>query len=433
MKIIQVLNYFLPHQKAGTEVYTWALSTQLKKQGHIVKIIVPNYGKKINEYYTFDSIEVIKFAEDSIVDRSLIMGKKIPNGVETFIQIIGDEMPDVVHFHELAGSNGIGIEHLRRVKQLGVKVIMTFHLAGYSCLSGTLVQNGAKLCDGKIETYKCSVCYLKKKKLGPFTKSFATLSNSSLKLGINPTLWNHSFGTFLGTAQLVQNLKQRLGEIAILSDKIVCITHWYRELLVKNGIESSKIEVIPQGIPTMPLIKLPQIKRHKKLRLLFLGRISEFKGLHLLIDAMKNIPEEKIELSIYGKGDATKYEPNLRLKTSKKSNIFWRGELAQEKVYQVMREHDFLCVCSTFSEMSPLVIQEAIVAGLPVLASNVYGNIEHIKHGINGYIFQINNKKDLEKLLTIIINESNISELRHHAKPIEFDLIARIYSKVYRC
>lgn len=49
-----------------------------------------------------------------------------------------------------------------------------------------------------------------------------------------------------------------------------------------------------------------------------------------------------------------------------------------------------MSLCSTFSEMSPLVIQEAFAARLPVIASNVYGNAEQITHGENGLLFNFN-------------------------------------------
>ena len=60
-----------------------------------------------------------------------------------------------------------------------------------------------------------------------------------------------------------------------------------------------------------------------------------------------------------------------------------------------MADYDLLCVPSLSSEMSPLVIQEAFAAGIPVLASRGYGNIEQIRHGENGLVFNFNSADSL--------------------------------------
>ena len=157
MKIIHVLNHFLPQQTAGTEVYTWALSKELIKNGVEVKVLIPNYGTDIHESYIYDGIQVHQFSEPSLVDRELIMGFREADGLKNFDSFLEQEKPNIVHFHELAGSNGIGLPHVRAAKKMGSKVIMTFHLAGYTCATGTLMYKGRTPCNGKINTLKCPI------------------------------------------------------------------------------------------------------------------------------------------------------------------------------------------------------------------------------------------------------------------------------------
>ena len=113
--------------------------------------------------------------------------------------------------------------------------------------------------------------------------------------------------------------------------------------------------------------------------------------------------------------------------------IQWKGALAHETVVKVMSQYDALCLCSTFSEMSPLVIQEAFAAGLPVIASNVYGNAEQIKHGVNGLLFNFNDPADLLKQLQRCIDEkellSNLS--RNILPPRSFEEVANDHVKLY--
>jgi glycosyltransferase involved in cell wall biosynthesis len=435
MKIIQVLNHFLPQQTAGTEVYTWALSKALKANNVEVKVIIPNYEKSNDEEYAYDGLTVHKYAEPSNVDRSLIMGFREPDGLATFGAYLEKEKPDIVHFHELAGSNGIGISHLRAAKKKGAKVIMTFHLASYTCATGTLMYKGKTPCGGKINAIKCSACYLHKKGLGGTSNILAAVSTILKRLHVDTSKLNHPMGTALGTASIIRRKEEKLHELMELCDHVVCITKWYQQVLHINRVHMNKVSFIEQGLPTAFSENIERLnQKDTPIKLMFLGRISPFKGLHLLIEALVNFSATEIELSIFGNSDGTDYEVQLREKTKGKVNICWKGVLDQDKVQEEMHQHDLLCLCSTFSEMSPLVIQEARAAGLPVLASNAPGNIEQLDHGTNGLIFAMNDLESLKKQLkNIIENPEILIELKKNIQvPHSFSKVAREYDNLYQ-
>ncbi|MES1226474.1 MAG: glycosyltransferase, partial [Bacteroidota bacterium] len=104
------------------------------------------------------------------------------------------------------------------------------------------------------------------------------------------------------------------------------------------------------------------------------------------------------------------YTRNCVAITHHKKNIHWKGELPNEDVVKTMQQYDALCLCSTFSEMSPLVIREAFAAGIPVIASDVYGNAEQIEHGKNGLLFQFKNTASLKRQLLHCINDPAMLE-----------------------
>ena len=433
MKILQVLNHFLPQQTAGTEVYTWALSKELIKNGIEVKVLIPNYGKDTDVSYIYDGISVHQFSEPSVVDRELIMGFRDTDGLKNFEAHLEKEKPDIVHFHELAGSNGIGLPHVRVAKKMGAKVIMTFHLAGNTCATGTLMHKGKTPCDGKIKTAKCSACYLHNKGLNASSNLLATASNLLASLHLDTTKLNNPFGTALGTANIINRLEQKLRDLIECCDQVVCITNWYQQVLMLNGVDSDKVSYIPPGLPTLgksTVIKGPIVK---PIQLMFLGRISPFKGLHILVEALEAFSEMEFELSIFGSSDGTNYESVLREKTKMKKNIHWRGTLDQEKVLEEMQRHNLLCLCSTFSEMSPLVIQEARAAGLPILASNAIGNKEQLEQGAKGFLFEMNKVASLIKQLSKIKeNPIQLGEMSQEMiHPLAFSEIASEYLKVY--
>ena len=98
-----------------------------------------------------------------------------------------------------------------------------------------------------------------------------------------------------------------------------------------------------------------------------------------------------------------------------------------------MHQYHALCLCSTFSEMSPLVIQEAFAAGIPVIASHVYGNAEQIQHGVNGLLFKFNNVQSLHEQIQLCIdNPVLLDGLRHNIKPPKsFSNVAAAYKDLY--
>lgn len=435
MKIIHVLNHFLPHQNGGTEIYVWSLSKHLQMRGVEVRICIPNYESNISNEYIYDDLKVHKYPETSRVDRNLILGYRPPEGLKNFLLYVKDEKPDIIHFHEIAGSNGITLHHVKAISELGYKTLMTFHLAGYSCKTGSLIHNKTDLCDGIIDLKKCSHCYLASQGYKWMSNLIVSASLGLNYLSINPTLWNNPAGTAFGIINIFKKLKADLFSLVDYCDKVVVIAEWYRTVLLNNGIDPSKISFISQGLPSqVNNVSTNIIPYQPPLKLIFLGRISKFKGVHLLISAISQIPAEKITLHIYGIPESNDYVDGLIRKTKAMSNVFWEGPLEQDSVVGKLREHHVLCLCSTFSEMSPLVIQEAFEAGIPVIASNVYGNAEQITHGKNGLLFKFNDIVDLKRQLTsILLDPQILIKVRSERKyPRGFDNVASDYQELYK-
>jgi glycosyltransferase involved in cell wall biosynthesis len=436
LKIIQVLNSFLPEETAGTEVYVWALSKELQQLNATVEVMMPNHGKSMTEIYSYDKIKVFKYAEPSVIDRDLIMGRKTPDGLVNFIAYINEIKPDIIHFHEISGSNGITLHHVLAAKKSGAKVIMTFHLARYTCKTGTLMYLGKNLCDGKIDISKCSKCFMNSKGTSIITNAALILSSVLYNLNVNVSTWNNKMGTALGTHGLQKVFQINFNFLIANCDKVVTLTDWYKNILIRNGVNENKIKTIKQGLVYKSSVTMSATssQNNKILRIIFLGRISHFKGLHLLIDAIKHLPSHQLSLHIYGQStkDQT-YEMKLKEETANNSNIHWMGKLNPENVLSTLQQFDVLCLSSTFSEMSPLVIQEAFAAGIPVIASNVYGNAEQIQHEENGLLFDFNNSHSLGLQIKRLLEEPLLlTTLKQHiSKPKSFEKIGEEYWDLY--
>jgi glycosyltransferase involved in cell wall biosynthesis len=78
-------------------------------------------------------------------------------------------------------------------------------------------------------------------------------------------------------------------------------------------------------------------------------------------------------------------------------------------------------------------IKEAFAAGIPVLASNVYGNADQIKHNENGLLFTFNDVASLrQQLLKCIKEKELLTQLKKNIKaPRNFKDVAVQYHLLY--
>ena len=435
MKVIHVLNAYLPDQIAGTEIYVNALARELKSLGVESKILIPNYGFNDTTIYKYEEIEVIKYAEPTPATREIITGQQAPGGLQNFLKILKKESPDIVHYHELAGSIGIGNYHLKGSNAAGFKNIITLHVAKYSCKTGTLMYMGKEKCDGIIRKIRCSKCWLNHKGEVGLRKNVITAGFTFTNFfNIDTSVFKNELGTALAFPKLIKRFKNTLFDIKANTSKIIVLTDWYKNILIKNGINSNHLQVIYQGLPikTVPVKVVKQLSQ--KLRIIFVGRISHFKGIDILLRALQQIDQRLFLLDIYGGSNEDDYLQRCKSLSASIESVQWKGTLAPEKVIETIQQYDIICIPSTVSEMGPFVLKEAFAAGVPAIASDVYGNAEQIEHGKNGWLFKYNNIADLRNNIeNLISNPSLIIAAGLHMKPVKkFSLVGQEHAALYK-
>lgn len=419
MKIIHCLKNFLPAHVAGTEVYVASLCARLKGQGIEVLVVKPSTIITEPAEYFYNDLRVIEYPESPVIDKVLITGKRKPEGLAAFENILKQERPDAIHFHEISGSNGISIHHLRMSKDLGIPVFTTLHLVGYVCKTGTLKYKNKYDCDGVIIENKCARCVLHSR---GFRFGTAELAATLGRVFINYPAYIHRH-------------KEQLSEIFALSNKVFVLSNWYKDVLLRNGIPSQKIIYMPQGLPDFSGELSLSYKPGETLRLIYMGRISHEKGLDVLINGLRRIDGKNWILDIYGKITDAKFADKCKKLASKISNkIKWKGVVQPTEVISILGNYDALILPSTIQEMAPLLIQEAFAAKLPVIASDVSGVAEQISDGLNGLLFSRGDSSSLsEQLVKVIDNREILFTLKQNIKaPIGFDKIAMDIAGIYK-
>ncbi len=135
--------------------------------------------------------------------------------------------------------------------------------------------------------------------------------------------------------------------------------YFLREMGFKNPIA-----LIPNPIV---FSEKPVLGKENKQQIGFIGRFHLIKNIESLIEAFKRVNNNKYSLVIIGSGDSM-YEKLLREKSSGFDNIFFRGFLDGKEKEDAFRDLSYL-VLPSHSENFGMVVPEALMEGIPVIAS----------------------------------------------------------------
>lgn len=132
--------------------------------------------------------------------------------------------------------------------------------------------------------------------------------------------------------------------------------------------------------------------------LCFVGRLEEAKGVDAILEALRDIPKDKIqEVHLIGGGDMAKYR---KMAASLPQSISFHSFLPKEEVHSYLSKSHFILLPSR-SEGFPKVIAEAACYGVIPIVSNV-GSIPHFINYSNGFIW----KREGEQGFSAILNEA---------------------------
>jgi glycosyltransferase involved in cell wall biosynthesis len=403
LKIFFCLKHFLPQQVAGTEIYVASLAKGLMAQGYEVAVIKPGYNIEEETVYHYEGIRVLQYPESPVSDSDLQTGKKYPPGIPAFQKILQREKPDLLHVHEISGSNGITMQHLRVAQQMPVRVFLTFHLTRYVCKRSTLLYKGRSECDGVIDIARCTTCLLQEKGLPGLTANMA----AAMAMWMNRSKIDVSNIPLLNFPGYMEKHRNDLHQMAAIAEKTITLNHWFRKILLANDLPAQKITTVTQAVPGLQPIAVGEKKMHtaSRLRLVFMGRICEIKGLKLLIGALNEINSNHISLDIYGKVTEENYYNECKALAVSNNNIAWKGVAAPSQVVELLQQYDVLVFPSIVEEMAPFTILESFAAGVPVLASGLYASREQIMHGKNGWLFSLEKKDGLRQQLQMLLDD----------------------------
>lgn len=231
----------------------------------------------------------------------------------------------------------------------------------------------------------------------PFTSGQAGTRHGR-RLGVPMVFTNHTrYDLYANTyfprvpPDLVHNVLARyMATFTSECDLVVAPSRGLYEVAIGWGIETEMI-VIPNGVD-LDRLRNPRRRASRgelgipdgATLLVYCGRLSPEKNLDQLMSAFQRVSQEvqDVYLLLIGGGPE---EGKLREGTAGLNRVRFTGWIEHEDVPGYLALGD-LFVTASVTEVHPLVVIEALGAGLPVVAVHSPGISETVRHGIDGYL-----------------------------------------------
>ncbi len=180
-------------------------------------------------------------------------------------------------------------------------------------------------------------------------------------------------------------------------DMYITAADFTRQKYLQKGIPQEKIAIKPHF-----LSKDPGKRNGDKSYALYVGRLSQEKGVDVLIEAWKSL--KNIPLKIVGHGDQWN---QLRELAKNNSDIEFLGRLPEQECEKYLREARVLVIPSVCYESFPRILVEAYAHGLPIIASRLGSLAELIIDGKTGLLFEPGNAQDLAQKIRVLADDKN--------------------------
>ncbi len=376
MKILYLIHQFFPMHYTGTERVVFNTASLMRKMGHNVKVITYSFYE--DSFYDSNGAEILsKSFSYKGIDVLALRHRKIPAELDFNIRdnalakisesIISREMPDIVHVgHPMRIS-----ELIFAAKRLGIPYMFTLTDFWLICPRFTLVNSHGDLCAGPED---CSAC----------RTNCPELSSGAIC--------------------------ERLVEAKYLLEGASALTAPSEFLagIFNNELPPLDIKVIRHGLRHAFLKKnMRQFWKDDIITLGYCGSLNAHKGVHVAIEAVKRIRNDRLRFVIYGSGDPV-YTARLEAMAQGDPRIEFRGIFTDSQAADVFSMIDVVVIPSLWFETYVLTIREAFLCTIPVIASNVGVMADAVRDGINGFTFRIGDPEHLREVIEKILSDTTM-------------------------
>lgn len=276
--------------------------------------------------------------------------------------VIQTFQPDVIHIHNLHFSGSASV--IYAIRKARFPVVMTLHNYRLLCPSGSLFHEGQLFLDslnGKFPWAAVKAGVYQQSRIITF---WLALSN----------FLHHKIGTYRSVDQFIL-----LGEHSKAIFANAALKPYAHKMVVKPNFSPHSAE--------------PATAKNKQLHYLYVGRLTEEKGILVLLKAFA---VNQLPLVIVGTGPL---EETLIQYAAQYPNLTFLGEQPLSEIYNLLNDASALIFPSIWYETFGMVVIEAFSKSVPVITSNL-GNMKHlVTDQFNGLTFEPGNNEALSKVL----------------------------------
>jgi glycosyltransferase involved in cell wall biosynthesis len=418
LRVLYVVHGFPPDTWAGTEIYTLELAQEMKRRGHDVAVLTraPD-GTPDSDGASADfSVELREFRglpvwrlTHRLQHQRLRDSYHQPRVDAAFRTLLAEIRPDVVHFQHLihlsAGLPLICREH-------GVPSLLTVNDYWALCARVQLIRPDGVRCEEN-QGLGCLLCVKE--------RSYDRIASARRVL---PALLPiaRAIRPLHGSPGL-QRLADRAGELCDIADRhdFVCDAYascdvlltpsrFIRQKLLESGkFDPDRLVYSDYGMRVNSPEGFARVPRNDvRLRFGFVGSLLWYKGIDLLLRAMRQLDPDRAVLNVFGDfvPERDEYHASLaRLAADCGRSVVFHGRFDNNDLALVYEQIDVLVVPSTWFENSPLSIHEAFLFQTPVVTSDIGGMAELVRDGANGLHFRAGDAADLARALGRFVAE----------------------------
>jgi glycosyltransferase involved in cell wall biosynthesis len=424
LRLLHAIHDFLPRHRAGSEIYACDLARELSKR-HDVFVVTAEYDPttphgtiRWRKYDGFPVIEVVnnwEFQDFAHTYSSPRMNRQLEH-------VLDATRPNVLHVHNLLN---LSFDLPRLARERGVSTVATLHDYTLVCASGgqRVHTADAHVCD-VIDVDRCSRCF----RSSPFQAQLTIgrwarrpVAGQAVRLAgrlrDRVPLFARAMADRVPTSCVSPaDLARRLAyarHVFEQVDRFVAPSARLADEYVQLGLDRSRLEVSDYGFARVPSV---QRCTSTGTRFAFVGTLAWHKGAHVLIDAIANL-HGQFTLDIHADPAVSpQYADELR-RRAQRLPVRFCGPFDRDRLAEIYASFDVLVVPSLWPENSPLVIHEAFMHGVAVVATRMGGIPELVDDGGNGFLYEAFEPDDLRDRLQRFVDDRTLATRLAQAAP----------------
>lgn len=374
MKVLMINKFF--YIKGGSETYYFALKNLLEKNGHEVIDFSMKNDKNFASPYKKYFIDSVDYNGNSSIMNKIRMSSHIIYSWEAkrkLEALIREVKPDIAHLHIFQHQMSPSI--LAVLKKYKIPIVYTAHDLKMLCLNYKML-NTTGICE-RCKNHKYYNCMRFRCIKESRAKSMICMIEGYLHK------WLKSYDNI---------------------NYIITPSKFYYDKFVSFGIQEKRLRYLPNFLEDTGMeVGIEKNIRHLGTYFLYLGRISEEKGILTMIQAMQDTGEQ---LYIAGTGPQEE-EIYQYIAKHKIMNVTMLGFKQQPELTEIVLGAKAIILPSEWYENSPYSGIEAISLGRIIIGAEIGGIPELILNGKNGYLFQPKDVASLKNCIIAVGHKSN--------------------------